>query len=348
MHISRLALAASSALSRPGLIRARTRDSGSMMTFDRATIDSTGAFLVGELERLDQRLYEPLYSVTWSRDIDLRTDVTIADEASAFTQSTFAAVGGTSPNGKAWVGKESSVIASLALDIGKTSQPLYLWAMQIGWTIPELESAQKIGRPVDQQKYTGMTVKYQMDTDEQVYIGDTPLGSYGLVNSPLVTNVSNVVAGAATTLTWVTKTPAEILKDVNELLTSAWAASGWAVVPERLAIPPVQFGYLASQVISSAGNMSILEYLRINSIANAQNGRPLEIVPLKWLTGRGTSSTDRMVAYTKSERFVRFPSVPLQRTPLEYRDLRQLTTYFGRLGSLEFVYPETIAYRDGI
>jgi hypothetical protein len=35
-------------------IRARTRDTGTMHTFDARTIDSTGAFLLGELERLDQ------------------------------------------------------------------------------------------------------------------------------------------------------------------------------------------------------------------------------------------------------------------------------------------------------
>ena len=52
-----------------------------MFTFDRRTIDSSGAFLVGELERLDKTLHAPLSSVTWGRDIDLREDVTIADES---------------------------------------------------------------------------------------------------------------------------------------------------------------------------------------------------------------------------------------------------------------------------
>jgi hypothetical protein len=55
-----------------------------------------------------------------------------------------------------------------------------------------------------------------------------------------------------------------------------------------------------------------------------------------------------MVAYTKRKDLVRFPLVPLQRTPMEYRDLRQLTTYFGRLGNVEMVYPETVGARDGI
>lgn len=325
--------------------RAYTRDG--LMTFDAATIDSTGAFLIGELERLDQRLHEPLVSVTWSRDIDLRSDVSIADEVSSFTNSTFAAAGGNSPNGKAWIGKDASAITGLALDIGKTANPLTLWGMQIGWTLPELESAQKLGRPVDQQKYAGMQMKYNMDVDEQVYIGDTGLGIYGLVNNPAV-SVSNVPNGAAGTATWATKTPDEILADVNAVLNDTWAAAGYAVCPDRLLLPPVQYSFLISQKVSSAGNISILQFLKDNSLSNAINGRPLEILPLKWLTGRGASGKDRMVAYTKDENRVRFPLVPLQRTPVEYRDIRQLTTYFGRLGVVEFVYENTVAYRDGI
>src|SRR5580704_1157212 len=68
---------------------------GQYRTHDGRTCDSTGAFLVGELERLDQMMHLPLASVTWSRDIDLRQDVTIADEVSSFTTTTFGSPGGT-------------------------------------------------------------------------------------------------------------------------------------------------------------------------------------------------------------------------------------------------------------
>jgi hypothetical protein len=40
--------------------------------------------------------------------------------------------------------------------------------MEIGYTIPELESARAIGRPVDSQKYKGMNLEYQMDIDERL------------------------------------------------------------------------------------------------------------------------------------------------------------------------------------
>lgn len=42
-----------------------------MITFDQATVDSSGAFLIGELERLDQGLNLPLVGYTWTRDIQL-------------------------------------------------------------------------------------------------------------------------------------------------------------------------------------------------------------------------------------------------------------------------------------
>lgn len=320
-------------------VRARTRDQ--MRTYDARTIDSSGAFMIGELERLDQRMHEPLANVTWSRDIDLRSDVSIGDEMSSFTNSTFAAAGGASPTGKSWIGKNTDAIAGIALDINKTAQPLSLWGMQIGYTIPELESAKQIGRPIDVQKYDGLLLKHSMDVDEQVYIGDATLGAEGLLNSSKVgaTNVNK---------NWKTSTPQEILDDVNLILNNAWVASGFAVCPDKLLLPPVQFSLLTSRVVSDAGNISILEFLKLNSLSNSVNGRPLDIQPSKWCVKRGVGGTDRMLTYTQSENRVRFPLVPLQRTPIEYRDLRQLTTYFGRLGAVEWVYPETAFYADGL
>lgn len=324
-----------------------------MKTYDQLVIDSTGAFLIGELERLDQKLHEPLVAVTWGRDIDLREDVSIADESSSFTNSSFAAAGTVNSNGKNFIGKDSNAINGIALDIGKTSQPLYLWGMEVGYTIPELMSAQQLGRPVDEQKYKAMQLKWQMDIDEMVYIGDTVVNKYGLLNSTDVT-AAFVTPGVATTLPWTTKTADEILADVNTLIAAAWASAGYAVCPGKLLLPPAQFAYITSQKVSTAGNISILKFLQDNSISLSVNGKPLDIQPCKWLVGRGvaagspSAATDRMVCYTQDSERVRYPLVPLQRTPLEYRSIYHLTTYFGRLGVMEFVYPETLRYADGI
>ena len=336
---------------KPAIIRARTRDN--LMTFDQRTVDSTGAFFVGELERLDQTLHEPLVSVTWSRDIQLREDVTIADEASSFTNSMFASAGGTRPTGKSWIGKDANAIASAQLDISKTNYPLTLWGEEISYTIPELESAMKLGRPVDAQKYEALKLKHQMDIDEMVYTGDTDLGYLGLTNASGVT-ATNLPNGAGGSPNWTLKTPDEILLDFNNALTTTWQTSAWAVLPSDILIPPAQFGYLATAKVSQAGNVSVLSYVLENNITK-QNGGKLSIRPLKWLIGRGAGGTpgqlgtvDRMIVYTNDPIRVRYPMTALQRTPLEYRSLFQSTTYFCRLGVVEVVYPETISYWDGL
>ncbi|HBH7053952.1 TPA: DUF2184 domain-containing protein [Morganella morganii] len=311
-----------------------------MFTIDKATIDSSGTFLIGELERMDQTLNMPLTSIKWTRDMPLRSDISIADEVSSFTNTDFASVGGPNPNGKNWMGKKGTAIAGIELNIDPTRNNLTPWAQEVGWTVLELASAQKVGRPIDTQKYEGMRLKWNMDTDEQVYIGDKELGVPGLLNLPDVIPVAAVAAWTATT------DPDVIVQDINMVLSDGWVRSGYAVCPGKIGLAPELFGLLASKKVSSAGNISVLEYVKINTIAFQENGEPLEIVSMKFASKRGAGGAHRIVAYTQDEKYVRFPMVPLLNTPLEYRGMQQLTVYYGKLGQVETPYSNTISYLD--
>lgn len=328
-------------------------------TYDGRTVDSTGAFLVGELERLDQTLHEPLASVTWARDIQLREDVTIADEASSFTLSTYGSAGslGTGNGigtGKAWIGKATDQIAGVGVDIAKIPHPLRPWGLEAKYTILELESAAKVGRPIDQQKFAALKLKHQMDIDEQVYIGDTANGDTGLINNALMTAVSNVAAGVSGSTLWTQKSPDEILLDFNTALSTTWANSAWAVLPGRVLLPPAQYGWISTQKVSNAGNVSILKYVLENNIVSTSGQGKLEIFPCKWCIGAGaggvigTIGIDRMFVYTNDKERVRYPMTMLQRTPIQYDSIYHKTTYFCRLGVVELVYPETVSAWDGI
>lgn len=344
-----------------GNMRGRMLDSEGrpFRTHDGRTVDSTGAFLVGELERLDQTINMPLAAVTWGRDIELREDVALADEVSSFTLTTFGSAGSLGAgngirNGKAWIGKATDQIGGVGVDTGKIANPLTPWSLEVKYTILELESAAKMGRPIDDQKIDALKLKHQMDIDEQVYVGDAQINVGGLVNSALVTNVANLPNGAAASPLWSAKTPQEILADVNSALTNVWTASGFAVMPNRILLPPAQFGYISTQLISTAGNQSILKYLLENNILTSSGKGTLTILPAKWLQGAGAGGTigtvgvDRMVVYTKDKKYVRFPMTELQRTPIQYDSIYHKMAYYCRLGVVEVVYPETFAYRDGL
>ncbi|AIR07163.1 hypothetical protein JT31_21885 [Cedecea neteri] len=311
-----------------------------MFTVDRATIDSTGALVVGELERMDQSLNMPLVSVKWTRDMPLRSDISIADEVSSFTNTDFVSVGGPNPHGKNWMGKKGTATPGPELDITPTRNNLTPWATEVSWNVLELASAQQLGRPIDTQKYEAMKTKWNMDTDEQVYIGDKDLGVAGLLNLPDVVPLAAAAAWTATT------DPDVMLQDVNLLLTDVWMRSGYAVCPAKIGVAPELFGLMTIKKVSSAGNISVLEYIKINSIAYQENGEPLEIVSIKWASKRGAANAHRIVAYTQDEKYVRFPMVPLLSTPLEYRSMQQLTVYYGKLGQVEAPYSNTISYLD--
>lgn len=323
-------------------------------THDGRTVDSAGAFLTHELERLDPTLHMPLAAVTWGRDVDLREDVTLADESASFTNSTFAGPGGIIPAGINWGGKNTTTIPGIAVDISKTAQPLILWEMELKYSIPELESAIKVGRPIDQQKFEGLNLKHQMDIDQVVYVGDPTVNMTGLFNSTAVTPTTAAAVGTGNATTWASKTPAQMLADVNTLLQNTWAATGYSVIPDRILLPPTAYGLLISQVVSTAGNISILKFLEENNLS-AQRGGKLSILPVKWAIGMGVGGTpqvlgtvDRALAYSMDPQRVRYPMTPLQKTPIQYVGIYHVTTYYCRLGQLELIYPETSAYLDGI
>lgn len=316
------------------------------------TKDSALAYYVNQLDNLDKRLYEPLVSVSWGRDIKLRAGITMSNESTSFIRSAFAAAGTlksatSAGGGMSFISAETTAIPGVSINGERIVLPLRLLAREVSYTSVELERSQLTGQPIDVQKIAALNTIYQMNTDQMVYIGASEVGATGLLNSLDVT-ATTVATGVSGSTLWTSKTPDEILADVNTLLADTWKAAAYAVCPDKLLLPPAQFSYISSQKVSSAGNVSILKFLKENSIALNINGKELDIQPVKWLTGAGVNSADRMVAYTNDEERVRFPMVPIRRETAYYQGIRFTAPYLWAFGEVEIVYPETIRYADGI
>lgn len=314
--------------------------------YTQVFFDSTGAFLIGELERLDPKVHQPLMEFTYHRDLPFRSDVTVADEYTSYMEIAYGAIGGPNANGKNWFSKQGNTIAAAQVDLTKTTLPFPLWAMGIDYDLPELESAQLLNRPLDQMKINAMQAKHQMDCDEQAYVGDTEIQQTGLVNNPRVV-VNSAATGAGGSTLWAAKTPAEVLLDINTLLSNVWIQSALAVPPSKILLPPEAFKTLVNPV-TDAGDRSIMTYVMENNIYKMQTGRDLDIKAVKWLADISEAGHGRMVAYTPKEDYVRFPLTPLQRTNIQYDLLKVKFAYWGRLGVVEFVKPETLGYVDEI
>jgi hypothetical protein len=314
--------------------------------------DSVGVFLENELARQDFTLYEPLVSMTWSRDIPLRSDVSVGNEFSAFFRLNFGAVGGTQSNGLALINDSSTAIPSANVDTQRVVFPLKPWGMSVQYTMVELAQSMELKRPIDTQKIASLNLKHEMDTNHIAYLGDQTTDAFGLLNSPesLVTQATTPFAQLATQ----GESGAEAIQAALYQAQSAiWRQTGYAACPDTLLLPPETYSLL-NRTVSQAGTFSLLEYVSRFNPFTKQTNKLLDIQPVKFLdntTGTdwlGNGNKNRAVFYTRNERFVRFPKTPLQRATPTYQDLWYRVSYWCKMGHIEVVYPEALGYLDGI
>ena len=202
------------------------------------------------------------------------------------------------------------------------------------------------GRNLDTITRDGLRLAYDKHMDANVYVGFTKIGTTGLVNN------ADVVATTATNGSWSTATADQILADINEAIIAVWAAAEYDrdAIPNHMLIPYEQYNVLVSTKVSSAADKSILQYLLDNNIAKA-NGVDFFIGATAYCKGAGTGSTDRMVVYCNREKYVALDElVPLTRamTTPNTDHFCYDTAYAANISELEFFYPETAVYADGI
>jgi hypothetical protein len=319
--------------------------------------DSNLAYYINQLESFDRTLNMPLQAFTWSRDADLRTDVDLSTEATSFQRSSYAAMGTQGNTGKPWINSNDLTFTGLDINGAKITNSFYLLAKDLVYSKVEFDKSQRSGMPIDAQKQSALQRFYQTCTDNQFYTGDlTDTGSVrglrGLLNSTEVTTGNVAATGTGGTTTWATKTPDQIIADVQEILRSAWSASGWAVCPNRLLLDPESYALLYSTPRSGQSDVTIYNYIRNNSLCNEQNNVPLEIYSCKWLAPNKydpASSVRRMVAYHKSPEYVQFPLLPLTpQQPYVEKGVSYGRVYMWGYGGIEIRYPTTILYRDGL
>lgn len=215
----------------------------------------------------------------------------------------------------------------------------------------DMQRGNLTGRNMDTLLRDGLRLAYDKHLDQNAYVGFADYGTTGLINSAEVT-ATTAATGAGGYTTFKTKTPDEILADINTAILDAWEASEYDLdaVPNHIIMPYEQFNYLATTKVSSLAEKTILTFLLENNVATA-NGSDLFIGATAWCKGAGTGSSDRMVVYCNKERYVAMDElVPLTRamTSPNTADFCYDTAYAANVSEVEIFYSQTIAYVDGI
>lgn len=317
-------------------------------TMDAAGIASGGAFLVSELEKRDTMIRKPLTSFTYPRDIVIKTGGGWADYVSAMSVA-YGLTGGSGSGPVQAGGSNGLPIVQASVDKGIYKSHTFGVALRV--MFQDMQRANFVGRSLDQLLQDGVRMAYDKHMDQNVYIGLEEYGTTGLINNPNATQ-STVADGTSGNGNWATKTPQEILNDVNTALTATWAQAEYDLdaIPNHILLPYEEYTYILNTPVSDLVTKTIYQFIMENNITNA-NGGDLYIGATQWCKGAGAAGTDRMVVYVNRERYVKMDElVPMSRimSAPNVANVCYDTAYMANLSEVQVMYPQTITYWDNI
>ncbi|GHV35102.1 hypothetical protein FACS1894187_07080 [Synergistales bacterium] len=322
--------------------------SGSPVRITDAAIANGGAFLISELEKRDPKIREPLTSTTYPRDIPIKTGGGWVEFISSLNID-FGITGGSSSGAVHAPG--ANTVPVVQANFGRDQFRAHLYASVMRIMFVDMQRQQVTGRSLDQLLTDGIRLNYDKHMDANVYVGIAAYGTTGLLNNPNVT-ASPVLTGTAGNTAWNTKTPDEVLADVNQAILDGWAASEYdlSAIPNHILLPYEQYNHIAVTKVSPIAEKTILTFLLENNVAT-KNGGDLFIGATAWNKGAGAGGTDRMVAYVHNDRFIAMEElVPLARTMTQPNidALSYDSVYMANISEVEVFYTQPIVYYDGI
>lgn len=211
-----------------------------------------------------------------------------------------------------------------------------------GYNLQEIRAAKMVGKPLEQRRANAAKRAILQLENTIAFFGDLDHGLSGFLSNPNITVVSMPV-GASTTTPWTSKTPDEILKDMNALSNTPFSVTKGVEMADTLLLPIYQFTLISSTARSANSDTTILEYFLKNN--------PF-IKSVDWLNelkGAGAGGSDAMLAYRRDPDALTleipqdFEQLPVQEDGLEFS-----IPCHSRIGGVLIYYPLSIARGDGI
>lgn len=175
------------------------------------------------------------------------------------------------------------------------------------YNIEELGIAQQLGIPLSSEKAQAARRAYQEFMWNITLLGDTPKGITGLVNNAGVSSGLAPADGTGAVTTWfdgagnATKTPTQIVRDFNGMLTGIYTGSLTVEMADTVLLPYTTLALLAATPMSSTNDTTLLEFMLANNVVTLQTGRRPMVRGLLGLDTAGAGGTKRAVAYRNAE-----------------------------------------------
>lgn len=306
--------------------------------FKSMNLDAAGdIFFARQLEYIQARVYEFEYPALKSFElIPISYDVPAGAEYVTATQ--YQAVG------------RARIIQSYADDLPEAgilgiqlTNPVQGIGTSYRYSHQEIRAAQmaRIGLPLRLAE-AARRANDQL-VDNLAFFGNPAVGLTGLTNNPNIPTVTVPADGTGGNTEWTTKTPDQILRDMNQIVNQIVVNSNEVEMPDTLLLPLAQYTLIASTPRSANSDTTILSYFLMN------NPFIRAVVPVPKLAGVGIGGADVMIAYEKNETKLEM-QIPLpftQYAPQE-RNLEFVIPCESRFGGVSIYYPLSLIIGEGI
>ncbi|WP_309086400.1 DUF2184 domain-containing protein [Chelativorans sp.] len=219
------------------------------------------------------------------------------------------------------------------------------------WNLEEVNQAALYGINLNNTKAMSAADKVERMLNSIAMVGTTEKNWTGLVNDPAVSRTDVAADGTGASTYWANKTADQILRDVNDLLSSIRTNTEEVEWADTLRLPPAAFRLVSTMRLGTGeGMITVLEYLRRNNIYTAETNQALDIQPLRELATASQDGGGRMMAYRRDTEVLRF-HLPMPRRVLQPRQKSIMgweTGIIARTGGTEVRLPGAMAYADEI
>jgi len=318
-----------------------TMDGGIVQAMNVGVIDADGAiFFQRQLEHIKAKSYDVKYA-----ELKARTLFPVSNEAGkgvdTIVYETYDAVGMAKI-----INAYSDDLPSADIAGKETRVPVRSVGNSYKYSIDEIQSAELTGLPLNQKRANASRKGVELKINNVAFYGDAPSGLSGLFDNPNIPTGAVVNGGSGTP--WTTKTPEQILFDINDLFADIFESTKMVERPDTLMLPPSQWSYIMSTPRSINSDTTIAQYL----VSNSPFLKSLEdIIAVNECSDAENPllASDAMVAYCRdADKLELEIPVEYEAFPPQEKNLNFVVPARARIAGLNIYYPLSLAIATGI
>lgn len=322
---------------------------GPAMSFADAQQAQFG-FVVNQAYSINAQVYETKFP-----DLDFGRLVYVDTSAPEWTPGIVTFLSSTV--GKAdWYSGGAKDVRKAEVTMDKSEVRVHMAAIGYGYDSEEVGQSMLLGMNLGTAKAGAARRAYTEFMWNITLTGDTTKNLLGLGNQSGVITGTAPADGTGSVTTWfdtngnATKTPTQIVRDLNNVLTGIFTGSLTVELADTVLLPYSTISYLAATPMSSTNSETILSFLLRTNIYTQMTGQPLTIRGVLGLDTAGSGSTRRMVAYSNRQDVVKLHLPMPHRFLPVYQDgpLNFQVPGIFRTGGVEVLRTGAFRYLDGI